>query len=213
MSMKKKFLALALAGAVAMPVVANASSNTQVVDGLISQPQNADVKITGTVNNKQGVAPAGKISVELPSAMSFVVDENSAFTAAGNFNITNKGQESVDVSVVQFSETKQGSGITMVERTTLEGDPSNYDRSNISLVLRNGASKKVDLASSSAFSVSQPYEIIDDLQTNQTVTLTVDGMAGTKRGSLQVDPTTTATVDDIGTNEEFIVKFKISKHA
>lgn len=213
MSMKKKFLALALASMVAMPVVANASSKTQMVDGLATQPQNADVKITGTVNNNQGQAPAGKISVELPTAMSFTVDEASNVSVAGNFTVANRGVEAVDVFVTQFSETKPGYGITMKKREDLTREVSTLDRSNVSLLLINGQNR-VDLADDTEFSVSNPYKLIDNLEGNQTVNVTIDGEAGEGTGKASaVDPTTTASVDDIGTSEEFVVTFKISKHS
>ncbi len=213
MSMKKKFLALALAGAVAMPVVANASvSGSNTVGGVDTQNYTSDLNINGVVNTSSGTAPAGNIQVELPTDMSFTVDERGNFIGAKNFEIKNKGSEAIDVDVIQFSEGLANGGINIIDETTMKSQKTQKNRSNVSIVLVNG-SKRVDLGKSGGYSETSPGNLVDGLGTG-SVSIGIEGLAGSKTAAPGecVDNTTTATVDDIGANETFTVKFKISKH-
>ncbi len=46
------------------------------IQELINETLNHNVKVSGSVKNHRGIAPAGKIEVELPTTMSFTVDED-----------------------------------------------------------------------------------------------------------------------------------------
>lgn len=210
MSMKKKFLALALAGMVAMPVVANATVSYETKEANSTQTINSDLQISGSVRNAQGQAPAGKLQVELPTAMSFTVDQDGNFSAANTFTITNKGTDAIDVKVAQFSETKKNEGITVKARSGF--DTSLNARSDVSIVLRNG-NKSVDLGQ--AIPTGSPVELVTGLTGNDSVSIAIDGIAGKNKtaDSTKVDTSTTqATLGQAGTSEDFTLRFLVSKH-
>lgn len=210
MSMKKKFLALALAGAVAMPVVANASvSGSNTVSGPDTQDYTSNLEIHGVVNTSSGTAPAGNIQVELPTDMSFTVDESGNFIGAQNFEINNKGSEAIDVDVVQFTEGNSNGGINIKTQAELNSQKTTLDRRNVSIVLKN-SSNTVDLGDNT-ISSSNPKKLVSNLSKG-VANISIEGLAGEAKASTRVDQTTTSTVDDIGANETFTVKFKISKH-
>lgn len=217
MSMKKKFLALALAGMVAMPVVANATSISadKTFEGDVGTDFNANMSINGAVRKADGTAPAGKIQVEVPTAVSFTVDQNGGFLSANTFEIANRSGEAIDVAVAQFTESKYGKGITILDRSNLGNDSQRKakDRSHVSIVLGGNNSNTVDLGTVLADKTGTiEYPLITNLQANSTYDVSINGIAGTAAGGTSVDTTTTASLDAAGTSEDFTLKFKIRKH-
>ena len=220
MSMKKKFLALALAGMVAMPVVANATQSVQAdktFEGNVGTDFNANMSINGSVRKADGTAPAGKIQVQVPTAVSFTVDQNGGFLSANTFEIANKSGEAIDVAVSQFTETKEGKGITIKKRTDLGTDDQRrtMDRSNVSITLTGTESSPVDLGKVLEDKTGQQeYPLIENLRANSSYNVTINGIAGTMANkSSSVDTTTTASLDNAGTSEDFTLKFVIRKHS
>ena len=200
MSMKKKFLALALAGMVAMPVVANATAgNYKTIGGTLTQTPTSDLIVNGSIDRADGTAAAGRIQVELPTAMSFTVDKNGVFNGPSNFEIRNTGSEAVKVDILNFSESLPTSGIDIVGKSTLN-DPTTSGREKVSLVLRNGT-KEVDLYSAKG---NTKQELCTKIDGGQMATIDVIGKAGTS---------TQSTIQDVktnGANEDFTIKFQIS---
>lgn len=205
MSMKKKFLALALAGAVAMPVVANATT-MKPVTGDDTNPIDSTVEIEGSVLNNQGVAQAGKLHVEIPTALAFTVDQAGNFTAGSGYQISNKSASPIKVDIAEFTETQNSTGITIKAMTELDevSERSGLNRSNISLELQ-GDTTAVDL---STVQQGTPKALFERIESAQSETLVLNGYAGTN--------TTSASGHDAvqnGVSEDFIVKFRISKHS
>ena len=77
MAMKKKFLPLLMAGMVVVGTtgLVNADTTTTTVTGNDTQTLQSSVTVSGSVTTNQGVAPDGKITVELPTKMAFAVDQ------------------------------------------------------------------------------------------------------------------------------------------
>ena len=202
MSMKKKFLALALAGAVAMPVVANAST---VLSGPEDNPLEQNVSITGSIDSADGLAPQGTLQVEVPTAMAFSVNKAGVFQAADNYDIVNNSKTAIKVDVTEFRETQPSTGVTVVSKSTLQNNQAQHNRATVALTLRGDAA--VELVES-GFSETPLFNKID---AGKSKTITLEGIAGTKvtgaGSSQQEDP-----VKD-GTSEQLIVKFRISKHS
>lgn len=194
MSMKKKFLALALAGMVAMPVVANASTSglSHIVQGSDIKEQYGQVTVNGTVETKTGAAPQGQISVELPTAMAFAVDANGDIASA-NYTVNNKGQKPVKIEVAEFTETRSGAGITVHQSSGFQ--KNNKKRSDVTLTLTGDHA--VDLANVTASSV-----LFDRIDATSNRDMTLSGTAGT---------TTDSTLDKNGEQENFTVKFRVVK--
>ena len=99
MAMKKKFLGLAMAAMVALPAAAYADT-FQWNEG---DTKDVEVTVSGSVKSSTGIAPQGKLEVELPVSMDFSVDQNGTFTGT-SYNVTNRSQSNVAVSVANFTE-------------------------------------------------------------------------------------------------------------
>ena len=204
MSMKKKFLALALAGMVAMPVVANATQ----VTGTESETPTGVVPINGSVLNKQGQAPSGTISVELPLSMGFTVNQDGQFLAAdSSYQITNNSTMPVKVDITEFRETDNGNttGITIKANSAMQSGAANEDRATMSLTLTGDSDKVIDM-----------YEVARNQGTAKTLfakimpadsaTMVLNGIAGKSTTHNRA-----TKVDRSGAQEKFTVRFKITK--
>lgn len=215
MAMKKKFLGLAMAAAIAIPATSvyatGTTGTTQDTQTIESEANSKDVTVpvTGTVTNKQGEAPQ-KIEVELPSKMAFAVDE-AGHVAETNYTIRNNSKNvDINLSIGSFtggltSTDGSGDGIQIIPGTALESETNNHYRNQVSLTLSNGA-KEVDLAN---------YKTKSDLgkiEAGRNTVLKLKGKAGTKPSNSndQVIPGAT-DVDSKGASDEFELVFSITK--
>ena len=109
MAMKKKFLGLALATMVAMPATgvyaASNTGNTQTITGTDTSTLTHTVPVTGSVTKSNGLAADGQITVELPTAMAFAVNEKGEFSGA-TYGVSNQSGCGIDIFVSQFETTK-----------------------------------------------------------------------------------------------------------
>lgn len=198
MSMKKKFLALALASMVAMPVVANATQAPVVdntVGGLNTDTLGADLAVNGSVTKADGSAAAGRIEVQLPTTMSFTVNKDGVFSGPTNFEIRNTGSEPVKVDVIDFLEGNESAGIAILEKSQLV-DRSQKNRTDVSLVLQG--EQEVDLAAAK----NTPKTLFGNIQGTKTGVVQVNGVAGTKKDNNEAESN--------GANETFTIKFQIT---
>ena len=218
MAMKKKFLGLALAAAVALPATtAYAANDTQSVEMGKNDTQNVTVPISGTIRNHQGQAPEGRIEVELPTKMAFTVDEDGNLPST-TYTIQNRSQEvAIDVSVATFSggstATEGGSdGIKLHQSGTVTGHREEKYRNEVELKLTNAqdASKSVDLGNFQNIS-DENQKLLATVKSGQTNSIVLSGVAGTK-DSNQVGSGNT-DVDSKGANEEFNLVFSIKKNS
>ena len=208
MAMKKKFLGLALATMVAMPATGvYAAGNTQTITGKDTSTLNHTIPVTGSVTKSDGTAAAGQITVELPTAMAFAVNENGEFSGA-TYDVSNQSGCGIDIFVSQFAETK--SGITLKTEDALAQDQrGNFDRSNVSLVLKgsnsDGSQTKVDLAKiADGTATSESDRKVLNIGTGTQGSMALTGTAGTK--------TSDGDVDTKGATGEFNLVFSIKKH-
>ena len=206
MAMKKKFLGLALATMVAMPATGvYAAGNTQTITGKDTSTLNHTIPVTGSVTKSDGTAAEGQITVELPTAMAFAVNEKGEFSGA-TYEVSNQRGCGIDISVSQFVETK--SGLTLKTADDLNRDKTTLDRSNVSLVLQgsdNGAQKKVDLAKIANGSINDEAERkVLNVAAGTQASMALTGMAGTAEAQQGVDKT--------GATGEFNLVFSIKKH-
>lgn len=214
MAMKKKFLGLALAAAVALPATtAYAASDTQSIEMGKNDTQNVTVPISGTIRNHQGQAPEGRIEVELPTKMAFTVDQDGNLPST-TYTIQNRSQgESIDVSVASFSggstATEGGSdGIKLHQTGTVTGHRGEKYRNEIELKLTNAkdSSKNIDLGNFKT--LNEQEKLLATVASGETNSIVLSGVAGTK-DSTDVGAT---GVDSKGANEEFNLVFSIKKH-
>ena len=218
MAMKKKFLGLALAAAVALPATtAYAANDTQSIEMGKNETQNVNVPVSGSIRNKQGSAPEGRIEVELPTKMAFTVDQDGNLPST-TYTIQNRSQrESIDVSVASFSggstATEGGSdGIKLHQSGTVTGHRDEKYRNEIELKLTNAkdSSKSVDLGNFKNLS-NESEKLLATVTSGETNSIVLSGVAGTKDSS-QVGSNST-DVDSKGANEEFNLVFSIKKHS
>lgn len=205
MAMKKKFLGLALATMVAMPATGvYAAGNTQTITGTDTSTLNHTVPVTGSVTKSNGLAAEGQITVELPTAMAFAVNEKGKFSGA-TYEVSNQSGCGIDISVSQFVETK--SGLTLKTADDLNRDKTTLDRSNVSLVLQGsakGAQKKVDLAKIANGTINDEEERkVLNVAAGTQASMALTGMAGTAEAEQGVDKT--------GATGEFNLVFSIKK--
>ena len=208
MTMKKRFLGLALAAMVAVPATtAYANGKTQTIEGLESEAKSATISVSGTIRNKEGQAPAGKIQVELPTAMAFTVDENSTLTGA-TYEVNNRSSVPITLSVADFRNSK--GNITVKEADTF--NPSAVDRSNVVLSLDGRVGNiptSVDLGGFLADDAGTEIEVLD-VPASDIGSISLTGEAGTKDSSNLPSREVTG-VDKDGASGEFSLVFKIRK--
>ena len=197
--MKKKLLSLLMAGAVVAGTTMPAYAQNQTVGGLDSSEVNANVTVTGMVDNAKGIAPAGKIQVEVPTALSFAVDNQGRLTA-GSFTINNKSQCAIDVKVGSFQETKTGLGVNA--GITLHDNINDFDqkdRSNVCLVLRHGSTDVI-------LQHDMPETKLATIAGNTSENIQVLGTAGKDTSNKS------SAVETTGVDETFDLVFKITKN-
>ena len=198
MAMKKKFLGLALAAAVALPAT-TAYANTITVTGNDTDTLTQDVTVSGTVRKSNGEAPAGRLEVELPTAMAFTVDEEGNFNKA-NYKVTNRSAVGIRLSVAEFRETDPNGGITLNRVSGF--DPADKDRANIAMSLNgnvDGSFTSVDLSQVTAGTEQN----VLDVGAKDAGILSLSGVAGIKKDNPDLESN--------GAKEDFTLVFKVKK--
>lgn len=211
MAMKKKFLGLALAAAVALPATSvYAAGENNIINGVDTQTYTQNVTVTGEVKSNQGTVAAGRLEVLLPTSLAFSVDQEGNFTNV-DYSVTNNSKCPITVGVQQFSETnkKEDEGIVLKDEST--NNMSDLPRNNVQMALvgdnngGTGSRRYVDLGAASTQSLTQPTDILD-VPSNQTKVIQLIGNAG-KNKTLNSDKLQN------GTTETFTVVFAVKKKA
>lgn len=192
--MKKKLLSLLMAAAVVAGV--GVPAHAQIYEANESDTIDANVTVTGTVRNQDGVAPGGKLMVEVPTTLSFTVDQNGSFTVP-TYTIKNRSSVGVQVAVGSFKETVPNGGITLHDN---ESALATKDRSHIVLTLRGNAGD-VKLVEGVAGGT-----VISEINPSDSDNIVLTGKAGSTASS----PGT--GVDANGATEDFNLVFKIKKN-
>lgn len=158
--MKKKLLSLVLAGAMVASTSVSAFASEPLApsqgagsNATLSQtpPQatgskeykvtetdaNAEIKIEGRIANDKNVLPQSTISVTVPTAASFTVD-NTGKLIGSTITITSEGTEEVEVLAYKFNDSTGDEGIKVVDSKTLsdENSETTPNRKMVSLSLR-----------------------------------------------------------------------------
>ena len=190
MAMKKKFLPLLMAGMVVVGTtgLVNADTTTTTVTGNDTETLQSSVTVSGSVTTNQGVAPAGKITVELPTKMAFAVDQKGNLTG-GTYTVRNSSKEGIDVYVSEFKKT--GGTIEVVDQ--IQGSDN---RSKVKLTLTGNQPDPVNLHNIST------DQLVAKIGANNSESIILNGEAGKQ---------TDATVDDNGATGQFNMVFKVKK--
>lgn len=145
--MKKKLLSLVLAGA----MVASTSVSAFAADisqtpseatgpkeySVTSTDTNAEINIEGRIANGTNVLPPSTISVSVPTAASFTVD-NKGNLIGSTITITSQGTEEVEVLAYKFNDSTDDEGIKVISSDDFasENTNSSADRRKVTLSLR-----------------------------------------------------------------------------
>lgn len=212
MAMKKKFLGLALATMVALPATtAYAAGTTQDTQTIVSESNNVQVAVTGSVTTKKGQKPE-KVEVVLPSKLAFTVNQDGDFDAADFDIVNNSTNVDIDVAVSNFSGGRtltdgSGDGIQVLSKEEFDDQGSTeLYRNQIRLSLSKiGSTDTVDLGNYNSLTAQQKK--LGTINSGQTAKLTLDGAAGTKN----VASPNGTDVDSKGAQEQFNLVFSIAK--
>ena len=199
MAMKKKFLGLAMAAMVALPAAAYADT-VQWNEG---DTKDVEVTVSGSVKSNTGIAPQGKLEVELPVSMDFSVDKNGTFTGT-SYNVTNRSQSKVAVSVANFTEQNTQGGITILP-TSEKANIDTKGRDNVIMALIGDNNQYIDLGNFNKATDSVKELLVVD-ENNGVGTIHLNGVAGK-----QAITTNGNVSDTTGVAETFKLVFQIKK--
>ena len=134
--MKKKLLSLVLAGAMVASTSVSAFASTENTKEVTTDGGTANVEIKGFVDSNEGVAPAGTISVSIPTSLQFQVNKDGDLTGS-NIKVVNNGLDQVEIVAYEFTDNNPTSGITVQTPNQLNRDTelsrTAKDRSNVVL--------------------------------------------------------------------------------
>lgn len=154
--------------------------------------KDATIKTEGRIKLDAGETPRKTISVTVPTAARFTVNKDAEFIGS-NINITNNGEDPVDIIVHNFIDVTRDDYIKLITDTEVRQNNSNtrtsdstvYKRNEINLSIE-GNIKKVYLGNRKIFDTlgssdlrNESNKKIAKVLASQTVTLTLDGEAGT----------------------------------
>lgn len=214
--MKKKLLSLVLAGAMVASSSVSAFAITQSETSGITQTQtpattlsqtpteatgkqevrvtdteaDANIKIEGKIADKKNVVPPSTISISVPTAASFTVD-NAGKLVGSTMKITSEGNEEIEVLAYRFNDITGDEEINVVDSNTLKNE--NTDRKKVSLRLSGdlaAVSLKTTDSESGICEVNTSNQIengkvIGTVNNGKALTLELEGDAVAKGAALE----------------------------
>ena len=110
----------------------NISEKERAINSTIQlgEEKTHQIRITGSVADYNGNFPPSTIQVVVPTEANFTVNKDGDFISS-SLNITNNGNENIDIVVQQFIDVSGSVGINVQGKDVI--DENNLSRSNISL--------------------------------------------------------------------------------
>ena len=110
----------------------NISEKERAINSTIQlgEEKTHQIQITGSIADYNGNFPPSTIQVVVPTAANFTVNRDGNFVGS-IINITNNGNESIDIVVQRFIDVNGSVGINVQGKNVI--DENNLSRSNISL--------------------------------------------------------------------------------
>ena len=130
--MKKKFLSLMMAAAVV--ATTSVSAFAANVTGSDENGTQADVKITGNVQDDSGNDAVGTFKVTVPTTASFTVTNKGVFLGT-ELEISNEGSQNIDVYAYQFVDKSGSDKINVIEEGQLTSNQPSENRATVSMKL------------------------------------------------------------------------------
>ena len=124
--MKKKFLSLMMAAAVVATTSVSAfASTTQTIQDSEEVGGQAQITVTGDVEDSHGNTKPGTLNVTVPTAANFTVNKDKKFVGT-EIKVQNNGTQDIDVFAYEFIDPTEDGGITVKQKSELhEGDKTN----------------------------------------------------------------------------------------
>lgn len=207
--MKKKLLSLVLAGAMVASTSVSAFADT-TISSYKDGANKANVTISGSVDDDQGNQASGTISVTVPTALKFQVNDKGDFTGS-KITITNKGLDKIDVFAHEFKDDTPTSGIVVKTQDELQSD-NTAKRSNVALWIQGTNGNRAYFKSENAS--ENKNGIYDKSGANVPAGIKVSSIDGSSSDVLTLDGS--AGREGLGTsvaaiNENFTLKLKVVK--
>ena len=185
----------------AVPTVENGTLTTQSDSGAYQ----SELSIEGTVYTSSGQAPAGQLSVTLPTKIGFTIDADGSFIPATGMSIKNDSSVAIDVSVAKFTDpTSAGKqGITPLPSKYFLDHRADLDRSFVVLGLEGSGedAEAVELYH------NMPAASLVRIGKGGTSDLVLHGAAGTGDTHTNAD----SEFETKGAKDNFALTFKIAK--
>ena len=141
--MKKKFLSLMMAAAVVATTSVSAfASTTQTIKDSEEVGGQAQITVTGDVEDTHGDTKPGTLNVTVPTAANFTVNKDKKFVGT-EIKVQNNGTQDIDVFAYEFIDPTEDSGIIVKKKEEL----SENDKTNIIALRLEGSSGTAYFAS------------------------------------------------------------------
>ena len=208
--MKKKFLSLMMAAAVVATTSVSAfASTTQTIKASEEVGGQAQITVTGDVENTEGDTKPGTLNVTVPTAANFTVNKNKKFVGT-EIKVQNNGTQDIDVFAYEFIDSTKNSGITVKKKS----EAQNGDKTNIIALRLEGNSGVAHFASEAG----NYRGVYDNEEHNATGAASEDGIkiANVLKGDsydlrLRGDLNESADVVSTPESDTFTLRLKIKK--
>ena len=198
--MKKKLLSVLMAGVLVASSSVNAFATNLTGDDVDAsgnvKEYEAEVTITGDVADDTGATKPGTINVTVPTAATFAVNKDGAFTGT-TINVVNNGTQTIEVFVKEFIDVNGDEGIKLVSEAETAKQASESDaveRNKVSLKLKgnrntayfaNLSDSTTGVYSDATLSSEEANgHKISEISANGNDTFTLEGDAGKKATTL-----------------------------
>ncbi len=197
--MKKKFLSLMMAAAVVATTSVSAFANTKDYEVSTGKEAEANVTVTGDIQNTNGDVVPSTINVTIPTTANFSVTKDGN-PVSPTITITSRSEEPVSVIAKSFIDPTENSGITVVG----ENELSDSDRSKVALTLKGNkgsvvlksalGTKKNGLYKLDGTSPAEDDTVLGTVKQNAPVELKLE--VKVKQGDTQYAAPSTPLTDD-----------------
>lgn len=206
--MKKKLLSLVLAGAMVASTSVSAFA-TEKVDIQPGAGRDINVSITGNLEGSNGTVVPGTVSVTVPTAAVFNVNNSNGSITSAPMEIINHSEEQVKVFASKFTDATGAGSINLVNQAGLT---SSTKRSDVFLKLTGG---EKDIFFTSELNNGK-YGKIYDVATNTELTSDTEIATVNKQGTVRLTLEGTGSTqgeqltDPIADNFKLVLKIKRS---
>ena len=172
-----------------------------------------EIKITGSVNGPNDTPPEGTISVTIPTALAFTVN-NKGEVGGTSLNIENNGTEDVEIYAYQFIDANGQGGIDVVKEIA-DSDRETTKTKNVVLHLTGnegsvGFVSNVNVNANGIYNARNPSQSVS---TNDGVKIASLGKIG-EQNTGRIELTGAAGKDKSGATalrEQFTLKLRVKK--